>query len=119
MQCLFVLHVFLQNILSIHKINNLDKENNTNTKHGRTPNLGWDDRIWVGLEHVGEGASQPHSHTTKDNHETPIKDNLSTAFVVTSLPQKPSACMEEISIKLTKSVQYLCSSIWLDNCNKY
>ena len=48
-------------------------------------------------------------HTSRDNHETPIEDNLNTAFIVSSLPQKPSACMEEISIKLTKSVQYSCS----------
>ena len=69
---LFVLVTFLQNILSKHKINNLNKEYDTDGKHGATPELGRDDCVWVRQEHIGQRPSQSNPHTTKDDHKAPI-----------------------------------------------
>ena len=88
--CLFILSEFLQNIFSKHKIHKLDKEHNADAKHGCTSDLGWDDHIWVGLEQVGQGPPQPEPHTTKQNHEAPVQDNLNSTFVTAGLPEKPS-----------------------------
>lgn len=90
MQCLFILSVFLQNVFSKHKVHKLDKEHNADAKHGCTPDLGWDDHIRVCLEQVGQWSTQPESHTAKQNHEAPIKNNLNSAIVTAGLPEEPS-----------------------------